>query len=572
MQLVSFSVSNYRSITAAYKLPVRQSTVLIGPNNEGKSNILRSLVVALEVLQGLSGRRITSAGRLRAFRIDSGERYHWPRDFPISLQDKRPDGESIFNLEFSLTDNEVDEFAEEVKSSLNGTLPIQLTLGAQDPVFRVLKRGPGGTALSKKAEKIANFVAKRLNINYIPAVRTAQSAEEIVTRMVERQLSTIEEDPAYKAAMSQVASLQQPLLDSLSDQIRETLKEFLPKVKQVRVRIPQEARYRALRRDCEIVVDDGTPTQLSRKGDGVQSLAALSLMRQTSGSTMTGRQLILAIEEPESHLHPSAIHQLKAVLAEIARTNQVIMTTHCPLFVDRAVINSNIIVHRNRATPAKSVREIREVLGIRASDNLRHAELILVVEGEEDRRAMKVLLAEHSNTLGAALSQGTMGIESLQGGSNLSYKLSQIREALCISHSFLDHDAAGIKASEKAEKDGLLTMADLHFTVCNGLQESEIEDLYDEGLYSAMLQNKYGVSTLDPKFKGSEKWSDRLREAFKHQGKPWSDQIEMHIKLDVADLVEREPRNAINIHRKSSFDSLVASLESKLAIVAAGKK
>ncbi|MBK8686880.1 MAG: AAA family ATPase [Betaproteobacteria bacterium] len=46
MELVSFSVSNYRSITSAYKLPIRSPTVLIGPNNEGKSNILRALVTS----------------------------------------------------------------------------------------------------------------------------------------------------------------------------------------------------------------------------------------------------------------------------------------------------------------------------------------------------------------------------------------------------------------------------------------------------------------------------------------------------------------------------------------------
>lgn len=50
MQLVAFSVTNYRSITKASKLPFRQKTVLIGPNNEGKSNILRALVTALEFL------------------------------------------------------------------------------------------------------------------------------------------------------------------------------------------------------------------------------------------------------------------------------------------------------------------------------------------------------------------------------------------------------------------------------------------------------------------------------------------------------------------------------------------
>lgn len=571
MQLVSFSVTNYRSITTAYKLPVRQSTVLIGPNNEGKSNVLRALVTALEVLQSLSGRQILG-GRLRSFRVDSREIYHWPHDFPISLQKIRPNGESMFELEFRLTQGEVEEFHKEVGSNLNGTLPIQLTLGQREPGFKVIKKGPGGAALSKKAEKIANFVARRININYIPAVRTAEAAEEVVSRMVERELAAIEADPAYQAALAQVAQLQQPLLDRLSDGIRDTLREFLPNVKQVRVAIPSEARFRALRRACEIIVDDGTPTHLARKGDGVQSLAALSLLRQRSGSPSPGRQLILAIEEPESHLHPSAIHQLRAVLAEIARTNQVIMTTHCPLFVDRVAIKSNIVVHRSKATPAKNVREIRKILGVRASDNLQHAELILLVEGEEDRVAMKALLGHHSKALATALAQGALGVDSLQGGSNLSYKLSQTREALCVSHSFLDHDSAGLAAAKRAEQDGLLTIADVHFAIADGKTESEIEDLYEEPLFAPMLLNRYGVSTGSPKFKGTAKWSDRLRETFRHQGKPWSDQIEMRVKADVAELVVANPGSALNANRKRGFDALVEALEDKLKAIADGKK
>src|SRR3569833_3282695 len=87
MELVSFSVTNYRSITAAYKLPVKQATILIGPNNEGKSNILRALVTALEVLQSLGGRRITG-GRIRTY-YDNRETYFWPHDFPISLKEKK---------------------------------------------------------------------------------------------------------------------------------------------------------------------------------------------------------------------------------------------------------------------------------------------------------------------------------------------------------------------------------------------------------------------------------------------------------------------------------------------------
>lgn len=571
MELVAFSVTNYRSITNAYRLPIKQATILIGPNNEGKSNILRALVTALKILQTLGDKRI-SGGRLRAYHLDNKDTYNWLHDFPISLQEGKPEGESIFDLEFRLTSPEIDEFYAEVGSDLNGTLPIQLSLGRKDPGFKVKKKGPGGSALSKKAEKIANFVAKRININYIPAVRTSEAAEEIVARIVERELFTVERNTAFQNALAEVAKLQQPVLDQISEGIRETLKEFLPNVKQVKVVIPQEARFRALRRSCEIIVDDGTPTHLSRKGDGVQSLAALSLMRHASESRASGQQLILAIEEPESHLHPHAIHQLKSVLTEIAKKYQVIMTTHCPLFVDRTSIRSNILVHGNKAAPAKNVKQIRDVLGVRASDNLQQAELILIVEGEEDRKALKALLNHYSKTLSSALSQGSLGIESLQGGTNLSYKLSQVREALCLSHCFLDHDSCGLQASQKAQQEALLTLADVNFTVCDGMKESEIEDLYNETLYAGMLLNKYGVSTQSPKFKGKGKWSDRLRETFKNQGKPWSDQIESSVKTDVAGLVESNPGAALNDHKRGCFDALVQTLESKLTTIAASKK
>ena len=333
MQLVAFSITNYRSITAAYKLPIRQSTILIGPNNEGKSNILKGLVTALGIL-GALGRYRIQRGRLRSIHRDEGG-YEWSKDFPVSLQGKHPDGESFFYLEFRLSADEVVDFEKEVKSNLNGTLPIQLSFGKGDPGFKVMKKGPGGPALSKKVDLIAHFIAKRVNLTYIPAVRTSEEAHNVVGGIVDRELAVVEEQKSFKEALAEIAKLQAPILDAISHRIRETLKVFLPNVKDVRVSISDEARYRALRREYEIVVDDGTPTHLSRKGDGAQSLAALSLIRHSSESRASGRHLILAIEEPESHLHPSAIHQLKRVINEIASQNQVIMTTHCPLFVDR---------------------------------------------------------------------------------------------------------------------------------------------------------------------------------------------------------------------------------------------
>lgn len=63
MNLKTVSVSNYRSITSAKKIRLDRTTVLIGPNNEGKSNILRALVLAMTTLT--RGRTVHSFGRSR---------------------------------------------------------------------------------------------------------------------------------------------------------------------------------------------------------------------------------------------------------------------------------------------------------------------------------------------------------------------------------------------------------------------------------------------------------------------------------------------------------------------------
>jgi putative ATP-dependent endonuclease of the OLD family len=241
-------------------------------------------------------------------RLRQRAEYEWDRDFPQDLQAKEPAGRSEITLEFSLTPHEIADFKRSVKSDLNGTLPLRLSLGRDsDAQIAVVKKGPGGKVLTSKSRAIAEFVSRRVNFEHIPAVRTASSAQDIVTAMVARELETVESHKDYRAALQSIAALQRPLLDRLSSSIKDTLVKFLPDVTDVRVQIPDGDRYRALRQYCQIVVDDGTPTLLELKGDGVQSLAALAIMRHSSETTAIGRNLVIAIEEPESHLHPGAI-------------------------------------------------------------------------------------------------------------------------------------------------------------------------------------------------------------------------------------------------------------------------
>lgn len=85
-------------------------------------------------------------------------------------------------------------------------------------------------------------------------------------------------------------------------------------------------------------------------------------------------------------MHPEAIAQLEKVIKSLAENNQVIVTTHNPLLVVRNKISSNIIVENGKAKPAKSLEEIRNILGIRASDNLINSKYVLVVEGQTTKK------------------------------------------------------------------------------------------------------------------------------------------------------------------------------------------
>jgi putative ATP-dependent endonuclease of the OLD family len=166
MKLVSFGVQRYRSIIKATHLPVHDGvTVLVGPNNEGKSNLLRGLVTAMEVVKRLNFLRVSRYGRLLGMG-PYGERYIWEKDFPITLQAGSPSGESHFDLEFELTAKDIADFKSEVGSAINDTLPLRLSIGQGEPSFSVLKQGPAKKRLAVKRHLVAAFIGKRVDFQY----------------------------------------------------------------------------------------------------------------------------------------------------------------------------------------------------------------------------------------------------------------------------------------------------------------------------------------------------------------------------------------------------------------------
>ena len=191
--------------------------------------------------------------------------------------------------------------------------------------------------------------------------------------------------------------------------------------------------------------------------------------------------------------------------------------------------------------------------------------LPLVVEGEDDKIALTKILKSLSPTLKEALNKNTFVIQPLSGASNLNYELNRLRSFVCKYFVFLDNDDAGISAGDKAIEKGLLTEADIKYTICNGNPQAEFEDCLNKDFYIEKIKDRFSVDLSVATFRGSKKWSDNVKDAFLSQGQRWTETIEKKVKTIVADAIPDENADGVlNQHKRGSIDALVTALENML--------
>lgn len=560
MKIESITVENFRSITSAKRIPLSRYTAMVGPNNEGKSNILKALNLAMTTLQRWKPRRsMNSDGKFSLIPPDKRHRsyesgYNWTRDYPINLQNSKSTKKCTdVTIEFKLDDSEVVAFVAAVGSNLNGTLPIKISYNRDDFDISISKPGKGHATLNKKTTRIAAFVSQRLRFDYVPAVRTAGSAEEVVKKLVANELQYLETDDRYVQAMNVIDEIQAPILDELSRSITNTVSSFLPSVKGVTLRASQSSRLDVLRRTIQIEVDDGVQTDIGQKGDGVQSLVALALMRHASETQSSKFNSIIAIEEPESHLHPKAIRDLRDVIVKLSETSQVVVSSHSPLLVRWGGDTSTIIVGGSRAVVAKKISDVRDSLGVMVADNLSSVEFALLVEGECDRRIIQRLIElKGSKGLNGLFAENRFRIYVLGGVGKVSYSVNSFENNILGFHVFVDNDASAVAEIKSAIDKKIIKENEYNVCSCIGMKESEIEDCVNPAIYRKFILDKYGVDIDHKSFGGNAKWSMRMRGCFGNFGKIWSDKTENEIKIEIAETFETKTIGDALIEEKSS--------------------
>ncbi len=93
------------------------------------------------------------------------------------------------------------------------------------------------------------------------------------------------------------------------------------------------------------VKERGTNTRLpvSLIGGGHQEIFSLA------HELKKGPYFVYGLEEPEQHLHPELAREFFDTLKTLSKDNQVFLTTHSTIFVDKAELSSTWIVRREKA-------------------------------------------------------------------------------------------------------------------------------------------------------------------------------------------------------------------------------
>ncbi len=104
---------------------------------------------------------------------------------------------------------------------------------------------------------------------------------------------------------------------------------------------------------------DGAARSYEELGTGQEQVLAMAFT-YAYAQAFGGEGLVLAVEEPESHLHPLAQQWVAEKLREIAAEGvQVIVTTHSPYFIDLSKPGSTVLVRKAGEDSPTTVTQLK---------------------------------------------------------------------------------------------------------------------------------------------------------------------------------------------------------------------
>lgn len=375
MLIRQVKISNFRSILYA-EIELGENTVFIGPNNAGKSAILEAIRISLTRRWGQRGTGFT--------------------EYDVHLCEARPDpkvGDPVV-IELELQEGDVGEWPDELQAELVDIIQTDPISGKASIILRVSCQWdvaeesyvPEWQFLRVDRKPLVGAGARAVNFQeffrylpvfYLEALRDAGSEFSVRSKFWGKLLQTVNiPDELEERSKGIFDELNTEILDA--DDLLKDLATGLSGIGRVAVSdIPGEANLRVLPLNtwdllskAEVIyqTEGGKPwLPLLRHGQGIQSLSVIFLFKAFIELLLADlyrpeSSAVLAMEEPETHLHPQAARSLQRHIKDLP--GQKIVTTHSPYYLQHVPFRDiRVVRQENDGTSVRSLpREFRAVL------------------------------------------------------------------------------------------------------------------------------------------------------------------------------------------------------------------
>lgn len=409
MKLIEIKIENFRGVRSLH-LPLDGLTVLIGENNTGKSTVLEAIRLVLT----------------RGFGVRRGSQFT-EYDFHLKDANATPQTADQISITLHFAEEQENEWPDAVIQQMSEV--IQLGTTGLNHIWLQAKGG-------YQAES-GSFETKWAFLNSSGAELVLRNATplNLISRFVPLFFLSALRDASQE--FGQRGQFWSGFLKSiqLPDDQRERIEEMLREVNtsviganagltEVTKKIADAGRLVPLDLADPVVLEAiptrvfdmvgkiqvhlkssyGAKLPLHRHGEGTQSLAVLMLFQAFASANLAEAYYpestpILALEEPEAHLHPSAIRSLGSFLEKM--TGQILVSSHSGDLVSRVPVMALRRLYKHNGetkigrmeSGAFTDRELQAIdYSIRlAKGHYLFSRCWLLVEGESDYHLMPLL-------------------------------------------------------------------------------------------------------------------------------------------------------------------------------------
>lgn len=409
MKLTDIKIENFRGIRSLH-LPLDSLTVLIGENNSGKSTVLEAIRLVLT-----PGFGIRRGGQFTEY------------DFHLKDATTTPQTAEPILIVLHFSEEHENEWPDTVVQQMNEVIQVdtdglnhiwlqakgsyQSESGSYETKWAFLNNS--GVELNLKNATPLNLIARFVPLFFLSALRDAsqefgqrgqfwggflksihlpvEEREKIEEMLREVNTSVIGANAGLTVVTQKIAEARRLVPLDADDPVALEA-------------IPTRVFDMVGKIQVHLKSSQGAKLPLHRHGEGTQSLAVLMLFQAFAAANLAEVYVpesipILALEEPEAHLHPSAIRCLGSFLETM--TGQILVSSHSGDLISRVpVMALRRLYKHNGETKVGRVKSgvftDRELQAIDYSIRLARGHYLfsrcwLLVEGESDFHFMPLL-------------------------------------------------------------------------------------------------------------------------------------------------------------------------------------